>query len=153
MKKLRIVPPEGYEVDKENSTFECIKFKPIKELPTTWEEFCKTHPLVKDDCWINTMGQINYISGPGKERLPEASYKNLLPSKDYAEAILALCQLLQLRDCYNDGWRPDWSSAENKECIEINSNEIIKEWHRTVQRVLVFKSVELRDKFLENFQI
>ena len=24
-----IVPPEGYEIDKENSTFECIKFKPI----------------------------------------------------------------------------------------------------------------------------
>lgn len=24
-----IVPPEGYEIDKENSTFECTKFKPI----------------------------------------------------------------------------------------------------------------------------
>lgn len=28
-KELKIIPPEGYEIDKENSTFECIKFKPI----------------------------------------------------------------------------------------------------------------------------
>ena len=27
--EMVIVPPEGYEIDKENSTFECIKFKPI----------------------------------------------------------------------------------------------------------------------------
>lgn len=27
-KEIKITPPEGYEIDKENSTFECIKFKP-----------------------------------------------------------------------------------------------------------------------------
>lgn len=26
-KELKIIPPEGYEIDKENSTLECIKFK------------------------------------------------------------------------------------------------------------------------------
>ena len=30
-KELKVVAPEGYEIDKENSTFECIKFKLIKE--------------------------------------------------------------------------------------------------------------------------
>lgn len=29
--ELKITPPEGYEIDKENSTFECIKFKPINK--------------------------------------------------------------------------------------------------------------------------
>jgi hypothetical protein len=28
-KEIKITPPDGYEIDKENSTFECIKFKPI----------------------------------------------------------------------------------------------------------------------------
>ena len=28
-KEVKIQAPEGYEIDKENSTFECIKFKPI----------------------------------------------------------------------------------------------------------------------------
>ena len=27
MKEIKIDIPEGYEIDKENSTFECIKFK------------------------------------------------------------------------------------------------------------------------------
>ena len=27
IKELKIQVPEGYEIDKENSTFECIKFK------------------------------------------------------------------------------------------------------------------------------
>lgn len=28
-KEVKIFPPEGYEVDRENSTLECIKFKPV----------------------------------------------------------------------------------------------------------------------------
>jgi hypothetical protein len=32
-KEIKIVPPEGYEIDKENSTLECIKFKPISISP------------------------------------------------------------------------------------------------------------------------
>lgn len=30
MKQIEINPPEGYEIDKENSTFECIKFKKVE---------------------------------------------------------------------------------------------------------------------------
>lgn len=31
-KEIKIVPPEGYEIDKEHSTFECIKFKEKAKL-------------------------------------------------------------------------------------------------------------------------
>ena len=52
-KEMKIIPPEGYEVDKENSTFECIKFKPIKsQLPKTWRAFCDTHPLKEGEAEI-----------------------------------------------------------------------------------------------------
>ena len=44
-KKLKINIPEGYEIDKEKSTFEEIVFKkvedPLAKLPKTWEEYCK----------------------------------------------------------------------------------------------------------------
>ena len=30
-KELKISVPQGYEIDKENSTFECIKFKKIEQ--------------------------------------------------------------------------------------------------------------------------
>lgn len=31
MNEVKITVPEGFEIDKENSTFECIKFKPKKD--------------------------------------------------------------------------------------------------------------------------
>ena len=44
-KKLKINIPEGYEIDKEKSTFEEIVFKKVEDsfskLPKTWEEYCK----------------------------------------------------------------------------------------------------------------
>ena len=33
-KEVKIQVPDGYEIDKENSTFECIKFKPINRYIT-----------------------------------------------------------------------------------------------------------------------
>ena len=42
-KKLKINIPEGYEIDKEKSTFEEIVFKkvedPFSKLPKTWKEY------------------------------------------------------------------------------------------------------------------
>ena len=41
MKNLTITPPEGYEIDKEQSTFENIVFKPVPKtvsLPKTWRD-------------------------------------------------------------------------------------------------------------------
>ena len=38
-KEIKINIPKGYEIDKENSTFECIKFKSIKNI--TYEDCCK----------------------------------------------------------------------------------------------------------------
>ena len=37
-KEVKIQIPEGYEIDKENSTFECIKFKPMnKNITELWK--------------------------------------------------------------------------------------------------------------------
>ena len=38
-KEIKIQVPEGYEIDKENSTFECIKFKSIRN-DITYAEIC-----------------------------------------------------------------------------------------------------------------
>ena len=39
-KEIKIQVPDGYEIDEENSTFGCIKFKEKKEI-RTWEDFIK----------------------------------------------------------------------------------------------------------------
>lgn len=150
-KEMKIVPPEGYEIDTENSTFECIKFKKIeKSLPKTWKEFCELKPHAVGEYYL--MGDVVYD-------VTNSSYvrgKEILPNKETAEAMLALCQLIQLRDCYNDGWVPDWRDRENKWVIYVYASVVMSSSNLCVfdnhQKILVFRTAELRDQFLENFR-
>lgn len=151
-KEVKIIPPEGYEVDKEHSTFKCIKFKPIKPLlPTTWEEFCITKLVEEGEAYVCSDCAINQLSV--KQRRVPCRDKNILPSKQYAEAMLALCQLIQLRDYYNDGWEPDWAnSSVKKYCIYPNAGSITTGALKTANEALFFKTEELMNKFLKNFR-
>lgn len=153
-KEIKINVPDGYEIDKENSTFECIKFKPIvKELPKTWEDYCKTHPIRKGECWINKLSKIVNVSKFDDFNRDCISDRNILPNKQYAQAIVALCQLIQLRDCYNDGWVPDWSDYSSfKYCIISFNNNIIKSVLRENSRILAFKTKNLCIEFFNNFK-
>jgi hypothetical protein len=152
IKEMKIEVPSGMEIDKENSTFECIKFKPIKKkLPKTWEEFCKTSKRKPQEAWIEYDSEIQVVGKDGCFTKNCVEDRNLLPNRQYAEAIRALCQLIQLRDCYNDGWIPDWNTIEDKYCIEVAQNEITRYAYKTTSRILAFKSDKLRDEFLNNF--
>lgn len=51
MNELKITPPEGYEVDKKHSTFDCIKFKKIESKG--WETFCKNYPNIDGEYFID----------------------------------------------------------------------------------------------------
>ena len=152
-KELKIIPPEDYEVDREHSTFECVRFKPIKPaLPTTWEEFCTTHSKKEGEALITLDSDIGTLEVGNTIRNPKYD-KYLLPSRKYAEAILALCQLIQLRDCYNDGWQPDWTkSSVKKYCIYPNAGNITTGILKTANEALFFKTEELMDEFLKNFR-
>ena len=73
-----------------------------------------------------------------------------------AEAVLALCQLIQLRNAYNGDWVPEWKgycTNCRKYTIEFNGGEI--ETSRTESlssSPLYFKTEDLRDEFLRNFR-
>lgn len=144
-KELKIEAPEGYEIDRENSTFKKIVFKKIEnELPKSWEDLGVIRGF-----YVNAHSEVRDFEG----RTSKDSNKNTFPTKEEAEACLALAQLCQLRDRYNDGWRPDWEDdGEIKHCIEFFKGKIDKEYHHIAKRVLCFKTRELRDEFLENFR-
>jgi hypothetical protein len=65
--------------------------------------------------------------------------------------MLALCQLIQLRDCYNDNWVPDWSIHTLKSCIGVYKNKVVPLTCSLNSKILVFKTAGLRDEFLNNF--
>ena len=150
-KEVKITPPQCYQVDKENSTFECIRFRPVKKgLPKTWEEFCNIYPIHEGETYINNSSMLSSLN-MGQRRF--CVDRNILPSEEMAKAVLALCQLIQLRDYYNQGWKPNWcSTIFDKWCIEICGPLIVKEVHSTRACVLAFKTQALRDEFLQNFK-
>ena len=143
-KEFKIQAPEGYEIDKEKSTFEKIVFKKVeKELPKSWED------LYEVGGWFVDFHSDVVTSGSMRTG---DSVKNRFPTKEEAEACLALAQLCQLRDRYNDGWKPDYKDNNVKYLLYYWGDTITKSRTTGASNLLVFKTEELRDKFLENFR-
>ncbi len=144
IKEMKIQVPEGYEIDREKSTFKKIVFKKIeKKLPKSWKEFGEVQGW-----FVSELSDIDYSEGHSTDYRD----KNIFPTKEEAEACLALAQLCQLRDRYNDGWKPDWEDGTEKCTVIYSDNELKGSFSIYTQRILSFKTQELRDKFLENFR-
>ena len=120
-------------------------------LPNSWEEFCDTNKCLKGEVYIRADSRIvNHEILGG--RAPKTD-RNLLPSYKSAEAHLALMQLERLRDCYRNGWEPDWEDADTTKYSIFNfRNKLKKERAWEWSRLLSFQTIELRDKFFDNFK-
>lgn len=95
-KEVKIQVPDGYEIDKENSTFECIKFKLAKK-DITYEDICNT-------LFTKKLGFFISISGNIEEDMLEyyvASEKNNATNRKQLEKVLAMNQLLNIATYYN----------------------------------------------------
>lgn len=126
-KEVKINIPEGYEIDKENSTFECIKFKPIKKY-ITYKDVC-------DNIFAKNYGY--YISPSGN--ICDTLLKGLVYSEDNApnkkqlERLLALNQLMNIAYYYNDkqymrvGYYIDYDKLDDKYFVENLDNNLIQE--------------------------
>lgn len=125
-----------------------IIFKDIK-LPKTWKEFCNQNALKLDEYFIDYNC---YLTGVNVDERNEISDRNVLPSKQAAEAHLALMQLHQLRDCYRQGWKPNFAEDSQKWVIEkyANTLEIACPIHSNA--FLTFQTKELVEQFLTNFR-
>jgi hypothetical protein len=94
MKTLKVEILEGYEIDKEKSTFENIVFKLAKkELPKRWEELKKIKGYYTGASGFIGFGTYN----------TDSQNENIFVTKEQAEASIALAQLSQLElACEND---------------------------------------------------
>ena len=95
-KEFKVHIPEGYEIDRENSTFECIKFKYLNRN-ITYNDICNTLFADKDGFFITTNGNItdNIFSWDS------AIEKNNATNKEQLEKLLAANQLLNIATYYN----------------------------------------------------
>lgn len=143
-KTFTVSIPEGYEIDQENSTPFSIVFKkeikPIRAMK--WED---TENIT--GFYINNT---SVLSGKLVTTATEDN-RNIWPTRELAEASLALCQLVRLRDNWRDGWVPDYNCGNSKHHIEINGNDLLLTIHYYNQSILSFESVEIAHAFLEQF--
>ena len=143
---IEIEVPDGYKAvyNEDTQKIEIVEVK----LPKTWEEFCENNPVKSDEYFIYN-GDIKSVITGG---LRDITAKSVLPNKETAEAFLVLMQLIQLRDCYRQGWKPNWKKACNKYCIYYEIDGIFPFNNIYNSRVLSFQSEEIRDKFMKNFR-
>ncbi len=116
-KEIKIVPPKDYEIDKENSTFECIKFK---KKSLTYKDVAKELFYRKQITFVG-------IDEIGHTFCNNTTYKDAsnTTSKKQGEKLLAINKLLNVSAFLNNGWKPDWSNErEHKFYIGIEEKEI-----------------------------
>ena len=142
-KEVKIVPPEGYEVDEENSTFDCIKFKLIQSK--RWRD---SNPLVngwyvRDD---KTLGA--YVGVTWKNNF------DIFATEKQAKSALAMAQISQIiaNDERFGGVVTDeeWNNDKlGKYCIYRCKNKIGKRTSVVMYIFLAFHTDKQRDLFLK----
>ena len=144
---IEIEVPDGKKaVWKDNK----IVFEDIKPpLPKTWEEFCEQNPIKNIEYYIDAHCN---TYGPGRRIRDIYEDRNILPSKMAAEQHLALMQLHQLRDCYRQGWIPNYADNSKKWYITNFRNRLRVAAIFNYKGFLIFQTKDLAEKFLNNFK-
>ena len=121
--EIKIQVPEGMEIDRENSTFECIKFK-SKDL--TYQEISKKFQ------------PYNYSVSTNAKNLSK---------------LVTFRKLLEVADYLNGNWKPDWNDAnQNKYYILYdgrNETFFIDNRYYVNQGIVCFSSKEKALKAIE----
>ena len=124
-KEVEIQVPEGYEIDKENSTFECIKFKK-KDLTLTEIFNESVNPTYNIELACSTAAHMDKIN--------------------------AINNLIFVAKYLNDGWVPDFKDinvCKYSLCVDRNDKIYIESHRITSIGIVYFKSEELALQAIE----
>lgn len=119
-KELRINVPKGYEIDKENSTFECIKFKKKQEL---------TYGYIANELFGE--GKTAYLTDIRGDIINESMCFSCNPnncaSRMQDKELLLYNVLINVSKYMNDGLNPDFNDTnESKQYVYYRLGEFIK---------------------------
>ena len=136
-KELKIVPPEGYEIDRENSSIDTIRFKPVKKN-ITYQDV------------INNIKSKN-IGVSVQFGLTKIGTDCFITSEKQLEQLLALNKLMNVAKYLNGDWEPDWNNEfENKFYIFHSFGKLnICAKNYSIFGCAVFKSKDLARQAIE----
>lgn len=102
--------------------------------PRSWDEYCESRMGGYCACF------------------PTDNY-DMFASQEEAEAFHALGKLIQLRDAWLNGWKPDWEDEiQEKYCIVPHRKRVDKELHLVKPYILAFPTEEMLDDFIYTFR-
>lgn len=140
-KELKIIPPEGYEIDKANSNLQKIVFKPTKKEELTYRDiaaklFRSNKSFVANDILSCYPYGADYTNNP-----------TLCTSRGQAQKLLAINKLMNTAKYLNENWIPDWSRKGPKFYFRIEIGEIIiGTAYSTLSSAVYFKTAELAER-------
>lgn len=132
-KELKIEVPKGYEIDRANSTFENIVFKPINQKVNTWED------LTEVEGWSTSAESVIRCCNKGR---------NVYRNEKYAKSALALAQISQLLPYYDV--QVDWKANTLKHVIRRFEGKIDIAYSMYECYVLAFNTEEELERFLDH---
>lgn len=148
-KEVKIQVPEGYEIDKENSTFELIKFKPIKKV-LTYEDVAEELFFGKGMCYTTYDGSIINVISCSKS---EYKQPNNFTSEKQAQKLLAINRLMNVARYLNGDWQPDWSDGTSQKyylSIKKEDSSITTDFAlQKCSEVVYFKTLYLAQQAIE----
>ena len=111
--------------------------------PKTYEEI-----TIIEGYWINDDSVIKeYTKGTN-----EPENHNVFKTFKQAESARAKAKLSQEMAVYNDGWEADYSDGSLKYVIKRRCSSITTDTAYNYYQFLSFKTPELADEFLQNFE-
>lgn len=146
-KTLKIAIPEGYEIDKDQSSFEKIIFKKIKDIKVFNDLIGLQVPL--SSIYIDDSGELLHVDDDLEF---DSTCENIFKDELLAKSSLAMSQISQLLPYYGgaiteEEWEDDSFFKYN---IERYKNTVYLDGHSTMYTFLAFHTEEQRDSFYEN---
>ena len=145
-KEVRIQVPEGMEIDKENSTFECIKFKPIQKK--SWRD---NENATFDGYYISAKSGIHYFNNC----VNTCDNYNIFATEKQVKSALAMARISQIMAndkrfgglITNEEWKIN--SNIRKYVICRGANNIFTDSYCNLYHFLSFHTEKQRDLFLK----
>lgn len=139
--------PEGYELDKDQSTETKVVLKKIEynKRADSWKEYCDMMKG-KDSYVVDMYGNVRTTN------FSDAPVVGEFEDKEGARVFAAFSRLIKLRKNWVGDWKPDWKGSDPISIIINNRNCIKSGGSYYVNSPLSFPTEELCEAFIDTFK-
>ena len=144
-KFFKVIAPNGYEINKEKSTFENIVFKNTEQGVKTWEDLIGKQ-IPDGSKWIYDEGEIDDVYGKF-----DSFDKCVFIDERHAKSALAMAQISQLIPYYGGAITDEeWGNSSTIKHVIVRMEGKLDCAASFVEYIfLAFHTAEQRDKFLK----